>query len=562
VTSDELSLGEIQEIMSGAVPDRPAIRWRGTTVTHRDLTRRSRLVANLLVERGLGNVTERSQLEPWQSGQDFVGVYLRNRPEYLEAILASFKARCVPFNINYRYRADEIGQLFTEAPPKALFYEADLAGIVAELQPGLPPGIVLIEVTSSLPDAPGGASLSGAVAYDEVVRSGQASPVPVVASPDDLYVVFTGGTTGQPKAVMWRQADAVVSALHGPSKSASDPRPTRDAIVDELSPPNRIVLPAAPFMHGGGQWTALGNLLNGATVVIQDVVHRLEPADIWSTVERERVSLLMITGNAYGVPLVDELARAAYDLRSLRVILTGAVAMTDDVKSSLLRSLPGVRIVETIGASESGTHLQSSTKDPQATPTVYEPSPDTVVLNEDRSAYLQPGDPEPGWLARVGQIPLGYLGDRERTEATFPSLNGVRHAVVGDRALLLADGRIEFLGRESATINSGGEKIFNEEVEKAIASFPEVYDVVVTGRDHPRWGQEVVALVQLRPGALLDADQLKERVSQRLARYKVPRRVVFVDEIPRSHVGKADYVWARARAAALSPAGEAPDGDT
>jgi acyl-CoA synthetase (AMP-forming)/AMP-acid ligase II len=534
-----LGLAEVQELVSAAVPDRAAIRWRGATTTHGQLTDRTRRLANALLEAGLGAVTERSELEPWECGQDFVGVFSQNRPEYLEALLGACKARCVPCNLNHRYRPAELRQLFATAPPKAIVYEAAFALAVRSALADLPEGVVLVEVGGAAE-----AAIPRAIPYEELLAGSSAAVPPTTPSPDDCYVVFTGGTTGTPKAVLWRQADAFASALHGAVPAVGDSRHPRDVVVEAIAPTPRVVLPVAPFMHGGGQWTALGALLAGDTVAIQGVVDRLDGADVWATVEAERVKLLFITGNAFAVPLLEELAVRSYDLSSLRVLLTGAVAMTDDVKRSLLEAVPGVRIVETIGASESGTHLRNVAATHPDGAKVFTPSPDTVVLDETLTRCLEPGHPGVGWLARAGRIPLGYLGDPDATRTTFPSIGGVPHSVSGDRARLRADGALEFLGRDSATINTGGEKVFAEEVEAALAASPEVADVVVTGREHPRWGQEVVAIVALHAGASVDADELRARAGEVLARYKVPKQVLFVDAVQRNPIGKPDYAWA------------------
>ena len=554
----ELGLGEIQEIVSARVPERAAFRWRGRSYTHAALTDRSRRLANAFVAAGLGSVTERSELQRWETGQDFVGIMMYNRPEFIESLFGCFKARCVPFNINYRYGADEIRELLRAAPTRALVFESAFAATIDELADDLD-GVLLIEVT-----ADGTPAVAGAVDFESLLAAASAEVPARACSPDDLYVVFTGGTTGRPKAVMWRQGDVFSAALGGPERKPGDRRPADELVIEAISKVNRFVLPAPPFMHGGGQWVALGNLLAGNTVVIQDVVDRLDVADVCRTIEGEHVGLMLITGNAYGIPLIEEIERAPYDLSSLLVIVTGAVAMSAEVKTALLRLLPHARVVETVGTTESGTQLRSVTSASTADPGAFDASADTVVLSEDRQEVLPRGHRHPGWLARRGRVPLGYLGDADKTLATFPEIDGVRYSVPGDRVLLLSSGEIRFLGRDSATINTGGEKVFAEEVEDAIAECPEVYDVVVAGRAHPRWGQEVVAIVSLRDGASIGEAEIKGHVGDRLARYKVPKQVLIVDRVQRNDVGKPDYVWAEqqaiaaaAQAAAMSSTGEA-----
>jgi 3-oxocholest-4-en-26-oate---CoA ligase len=546
----ELSLSDVQELVAAVVPDRDALRWRGQGLTHGQLTDTSRQLANYFLEQGLGSVIDRDALAPWESGQDFVGILLYNRPEYIVSLFGALKARCVPYNINYRYGPEEIRQLLEASPTKALVYQPDFAEVLARCTSSLPSDAVLIEVGGS-----GDPLLPGAVSYEQILATSSTRSPSTSTSPDDLYVIFTGGTTGNPKAVMWRQADAWYSALSGPEVPSSSPSALREIVRESVRERPRIILPAPPLMHGGGQWATLTNVLRGNTVVMQSVVDRLDPGDIWSTIERERVYMMLITGNAYGIPLLDDLTKHHYDLGSLRLIITGAVAMTQDIKQGLMERLPGLRIIETIAASESGSHLSNvtdtdSSSDSEA-PKTFVPSDDTVVLNDDRSGQLGHESGAEGWLARRGRVPLGYLGDPDRTRTVFPVLDGVRYSVPGDRVRLLATGEIQFLGRDSVTINSGGEKVFAEEVEHALLQSPEVSDALVTGRKHERWGQEIVAFVHLKEGAIISTSDLRARVAEQLARYKVPKVIDFVDEIPRSPAGKADYRWAKQRAETL-----------
>src|ERR1700722_1075606 len=335
--------------------------WRRKVLTHRQLTDRSRRLANFFLARGLGHVTPRAELQSWESGQDFVGVLSHNRPEYIEATFGAFKARCVPFNINFRYGPAEMRELFAAAPTRALVYEAPFADVVAAVRADLPPDVLLIEVGGG-----GAPQVEGALDYEAVLEGSSGDPVAATPSPDDLYVLFTGGTTGRPKAVLWRQGDAYVINLGGPRRWAGEDRPYEELVLTAIAPRPRVALPAPPFMHGGGQWVALTNILSGDLVAIQDVVDHLDCADIWKTVERERVNMMLVTGNAHGVPLLEELAVHDYDLESLRAIVTGAVLMTAEVKEALLAALPGVQIVETVGATESGTHLRNVARESAA----------------------------------------------------------------------------------------------------------------------------------------------------------------------------------------------------
>jgi fatty-acyl-CoA synthase len=295
--------------------------------------------------------------------------------------------------------------------------------------------------------------------------------------------------------------------------------------------------------------------VEGGTVVFPAVVDRLDPVDVWSTVERERIDLVLLVGEAFARPLADELERGAYDTSSVRVVLTGGMALTERTGRRLAELLPAATIVDTVGASEAGAQLRrtSSQADDAHRAMAFEPLAGTRVLDEHRAGVLAPGHEGVGWLARAGRIPHGYLGDQARTEAVFPVVAGERVAVPGDRARHLADGRIVLLGRDSVSVNTGGEKVFVEEVEEALAGHPAVLDVVVVGRPSDRWGAEVVAVIRLRPDASVTDAALREWCGRDLARFKVPRGFVRVDEIRRSPAGKADYGWALDVARAAAP---------
>jgi fatty-acyl-CoA synthase len=302
-------------------------------------------------------------------------------------------------------------------------------------------------------------------------------------------------------------------------------------------------------MHGAGHWVAFQGWDRGNPVVVQSVVDRLDPADVWATIEREGVSFLQIVGDAFARPLIAELDAHDYDLSKLAIILSGGAALSVTAKEQLLERLPHVMVIDGVGSSEAGGQMSHiSTKDTGASTGDFTPIAGSVVLDEDLSRVLEPGHEGLGWLAKGGRIPLGYLGDPEKTARTFPTVDGARYSVPGDRARLRADGIIELHGRDSVTINSGGEKIFAEEVEAAIMGHPAVFDVVVCGRPSEQWGSEVVALVQLREGAGADAEGIRAEAAKHLARYKLPKAVVFLPEIVRSPSGKADYRWAKATA--------------
>ena len=533
-----LNLAVIHEAIAERHPERECLVFRDRRFTWSEMTDRTRRLAQLLRKHGLGCHAERDTLENWESGQDHVALYLYNGNEYLEGMLGAFKARCVPINVNYRYVDEELVYLFGNSKAKAVVYHAVFAPTLARIRERVPQVKLWIQVG----DESGEALLPGALDYETALGAARPDP-PEGLSPDDLYALYTGGTTGMPKGVLWRQEDIFRSALY------TRPVESLDQVLARAERGDIRSLPAPPFMHGAAHWAAFNYWSLGGTVLVQSETRRLDPHDIWSTVERERATALTMVGDAFGRPLLDELVRRDYDLSSLRLITSGGAILTAALKAEFLERLPGVRILDTLGSSESGSQgVQSARGGGTASTGDFELVSDNTVLKEDLSGPVEPGSGEQGWLARAGRVPLGYLDDPEKSQRTFPTVDGVRYAVPGDRAELEADGTLRLLGRDSVTINTGGEKVFAEEVEHALKHHPAVYDTVVVGTPHDRFGQQVTALVQLREGETPSEDALLAVARAHVAGYKLPRRFVFVDGITRSPSGKADYRWAKARA--------------
>ena len=517
--------------------------FRDRRLTWADLTERTRRLANHLLGAGLGDVTERAALAGHESGQDHLAIYLYNGNEYLEAMLGALKARVAPLNVNYRYTADELRHLLEDARAAAVIVHSRLAPTLAEVLPLLPRLRVVLQVA----DDSGNGLLPGATWYEDALAAASPDRPAVTWSPDDLYILYTGGTTGMPKGVLWRNADAMIECFGG-SPTARD----LDAFVAEAGAGFRALI-TPPLMHGAGHWVALRILLGGGTVFLPSQPQRFDPANVWKLVERERIDFLLIVGDAFARPLLDELGRRSYDTSSLNVILSGGVGLSVEHKRELLEHLPTVMIVDGMGSSEAGGQLAHVSTASGAATGTFPARRGNHVLSADLTRLLRPGDEELGWLAKSGRLALGYLGDAEKTACTYRVVDGVRYAVPGDRARALADGSIELYGRDAVTINSGGEKIFAEEVEAAIKSHAGVYDCVVAGRPSERWGNEVVAIVRRRDSAEPSADDLLAAAARHLARYKLPKRIVFVDEIVRSPSGKPDYGWARRIAAEPRP---------
>jgi len=534
----EFSVAEIHEAIAATRPDAECLVFRDRRFTWRDVTDRTRRLANHLIGAGLGVTTERSELAGHESGQDHLAVYLHNGNEYLEAMLGAFKARVAPFNVNYRYVAEELRYLLTDSMASAIVVHSQFAPTLREVMDDLPALRVILQV----PDESGNGLLPGAVWYEDALAASSAAKPPVEWNPDDLYILYTGGTTGMPKGVLWRNGDANVECFGG------SPAETMDEIVAAADGSLKALL-APPFMHGAGHWMAFRTWNLGGTIYIQSIPERLDPADIWQLVERERLNFLLIVGDAFARPLLDDLDAASYDLQSLTVLLSGGAPLSAGLKEEFLHHLPSLIIVDGLGSSEAGGQLAQVSVGSTATTGTFAISPGNHVLSADLDRELQPGDDELGWLAKSGRLALGYLGDAAKTERAYPVIDGVRYAVPGDRARLRADGVVELHGRDSVTINSGGEKIFAEEVEAAIKAHADVYDCVVAGRASDRWGFEVVAVVRLRAGCVADEASLLAEAERHIARYKLPKAFVFVDDVVRSPSGKADYRWAKEVAA-------------
>ncbi|MBY8861358.1 AMP-binding protein [Nocardia sp. CA2R105] len=540
--------------IAAATPERDCIVFRDRRLTYRDVAGRVNRLANLLLSHGITVHRPRAELQPWESGQDHVALYLYNGNEYLEGMLGAATARAASLNVNYRYVEAELTYLLNDSSPRTIIYHARFAPTLAAVLGSLrnPPALLL-----QVADESGNALLPGALDYEDALAASSAEAPATAPDPDDLYMVYTGGTTGMPKGTLWAQSAILESALAAfLPEGFFDVTSLAGGVDRAVASERRVVLPLPPLMHAAAQWIALAGLLSGGAVVFPDVVDRLDPATVWKVIDGEGVQLMNLVGNSFATPLCDEFERGGYHGRSLQLVGTGGAVASASVKDRILRLLPHVAIADVAGSSETGSQLSNlSTSAAPAISGVFTPAPGSCVVDEDHRRILAPGDPETGWLGRYGAIPFGYLGDRAKTERTFPVVDGRRVALPGDRARHLADGSIELLGRDSVTINSGGEKIFAEEVEEALIVHRAVADVVVVGRPSERWGSEVVAVVQLLSGFDLADAELLTDVAGRLARYKLPKAIVRVDEVVRSPAGKADYRWA-AEIAAQDPSAQ------
>lgn len=531
--------------VAAAIGDRILVTQGDKQYTYAEILDRSTRLASYLHSRGLGCHTERSSLPGHEVGQDLLGIYAYNGNEYIESMLGAWTARVAPFNVNYRYVKAELQYLLDDAGATALIYHSAFAPRVAEVLPELPHLKVLIQIANGS----GHELLPGAVDYETVIASSSPEPPPVEPSPDDLYVLYTGGTTGMPKGVLWRQRDIFVTSFGGRNLVTGEVMGSVDEIVTRAAEnPGTKLMILPPLMHGAAQWGVMTAMTTGQSLVFASVVDRLDADEVVRTVEREKVSVVTVVGDAIARPLLAAIESRKADVSSLVAIANGGALLTPSIKERLINALPNGMVIDGVGSSETGAQMHHMSMSGAVSTGKFNAGPDTFVAAEDLSSILPPGHEGIGWLAQRGYVPLGYKGDAAKTAATFPVIDGVRYAVPGDRARHLEDGSIELLGRESVTINSGGEKIFAEEVEMALASHPSVADVVVAGRPSERWGQEVVAVVALAEGASTDEAELISHAAQSIARYKLPKAVVFREAIQRSPAGKADYRWARQQA--------------
>jgi acyl-CoA synthetase (AMP-forming)/AMP-acid ligase II len=535
----EFNLADLFERAVDAFGDRDYLLAEGGRRTYAEMEERANRLAHHLAAHGVGP-------------GDHVGIYAYNSVEWVEALWAVFKLRAVWVNINYRYVDDELRYLFDNADLVALIYQREFAPRVAAVRDQLPQ----LRHSLVIEDGTGAEAIGvGSVGYEEALASASPERDFAPRSGRDLYLLYTGGTTGMPKGVVWRHQD-VFFALGGGIDPRSSERVVRPEEMVEKGRAGAVIsLPIAPLMHGATQWAVMGGSFIGNKVVL---VSRFDPHNVWQLIEKEQVNVLMVTGDAMARPLVEALETpgASYDVSSLLAVVSTAAIFSPTVKDAFFRRLPNLVITDAIGASETGSNglvlVQPDKTAMKGGPTV-QPIAGSVVLDDELEPVV-PGSGVVGKLARMGDIPVGYYKDPEKTAATFLEADGVRYAIPGDFATVEADGTITLLGRGSQSINSGGEKIFPEEVESAVKSHPDVYDAVVVGVPDERWGQRVAAVVQPRPGAAVALEPIQTHCRTLLAGYKVPRQLHVVETIQRSPSGKPDYPWALRAATATTPA--------
>ncbi|MEV5651073.1 acyl-CoA synthetase [Nocardia sp. NPDC052254] len=522
-----LNLADLFEAAADAVPDRIALACGGERITYRQLDRRANQLAHQLLSRGVG-------------AGDHVGVHMRNSLEFVESLLGCLKIGAVPININYRYTEKELEYLYDNAQLVALIIDGDLCPAAAAVLPRCPR---LRHVLVLAPDP--AVRFTGVVVddYDVSVRTRSTAREFAVRSADDRFIVYTGGTTGMPKGVVWRQEDFYMAALHG-GNHYGDPYLDTDALAAAVRANEFPVsfLLTAPLMHGAAMYSLFAGFFMGSKQVL---MRNYDPVEALELIDAEKIMCVMVVGDAICRPLADaiEAHRDTYDLSSVVMIGSGGALWSKSVREKLTELLPNTYMRDGFGSSESGV---DGTVDVGEDGTLRIPAGPNITVVDERLRPIAAGTRETGYIARRGNVPLGYFNDPVKSAATFPVVDGVRMSVLGDMGRVEADGTIVLLGRGSTCINSGGEKVFPEEVEQALKSHPAVMDALVAGAPDEKFGERVAAVVELREGCQdTSMADLVAHCRNEIAGYKVPRALVVVPSVVRSPSGKADYRWAR-----------------
>jgi acyl-CoA synthetase (AMP-forming)/AMP-acid ligase II len=537
------NLADLFESVADAIPDREVVVSPARRLTFRELDERANALAHALAALGV-------------SAGDHIGLQLLNGSEYLEGMLAAFKISAVPVNVNFRYVEAELRHLYDDADLVAVIHHRQFAPRVAAAADGATTvkHLICVEDGSGADGAPGAIDYEAALAGENTDR-----PDGSQRSGDDHYIAYTGGTTGMPKGVVWRQEDIFFAAMGGgdPFQMGNFIK-TPDELVERINEVGGAIMTIPPLMHVSAQWGVYHQMFSGSRVVFPPQ-GPFDADTILSLIASEGVNILTIVGDAMAQPIADAIERAEsagsrYDVSTLIVIGSGGAVLSTTAKSRLATLLPNIMIVDGFGSSETGivgSKLHAA-GDTSTTPT-FTVNEQTQVLGEDGKP-VTPGSGQVGRVARRGHLPLGYYKDEAKTKTTFVEVDGERWVLPGDNATVEADGTVVLLGRGSTSINTGGEKVYPEEVETALMTSPDVADVVVVGLPDDRWGQRVVAVVAAAPGATPSLDALREHSRTALAGYKLPRELIVVDAVERTPAGKADYKWARATAEAKTSA--------
>lgn len=538
-----LNLADLFEHAVDAAPAKVSVQVGDRTVTYAELERESNKLAHFLAGRGIGK-------------GDHVGLYSKNSVEHVIALLAILKIRAVAINVNYRYVTGELEYLFDNADLKALVHDRVYAPLVAEVAPRLADLTTFVAVPNPLePDDDSDLSAFGGVTLEEALAGQSEARDFGERSPDDIHVIYTGGTTGFPKGVMWRHEDFWRVLGGGIDFMTGAPLEEYDQ-SKQASGDGLITLPLSPLMHGGAQASLLMHLFAGQVTILEP---KFDPVRTWEIVDREKVQMMFMTGDAMAVPLIDAYEAGGFDGQSLFAIASSAAIFSKAVKERWMKAFPNAVFTDSIGSTETGfqgTGLQDASALSTDGPVVTAGAHTAVIGDDGHPLDLAADVGKIGRTARKGHVPVGYYKDPEKSAKTFVEIDGERYAIPGDYARVETDNRLTLLGRGSNCINTGGEKVYPEEVEAAIKAHPEVYDTLVVGIPDERYGQAVAAVVQPRAGATIELEGLRTFLRAHLSGYKLPRALTIVDEVPRNATGKAQYPKAKEIALATQASAE------
>jgi acyl-CoA synthetase (AMP-forming)/AMP-acid ligase II len=522
-----MNYGDILDAVATVVPqDRPALIHGDKVTSWAEMTARSNSLAHNLLANGA---------EPG----DKVAFYTRNRPEYVEGIVAAFKARLTHVNVNYRYIENELLYLLDNADATICIFSGEFTGHVEKIRSQLPGVTQWVQIDDGYPQ------MDGAIAYEDYATQGDASPLDIQREPTDQLFIYTGGTTGMPKGVMW-SLDALWNVLGAGGNARFGIPPCQDLaehverVAANLKP--AVSLPLPPLMHGTGLLSGVGAIAAGGTVITL-TSKSFEAELALSLIDKHKVTTISIVGDAFARPLVEFLDANPnkYDISSVAAITSSGVMWTRDVKAGLLRHNENLLLADGFSSSEAiGLGSSVMTKDESIEVAKFTIGPKCKVFTED-GREVAPGSDESGMVAVCGFLPDGYYKDQEKTDKTFKVYDGVRYSIPGDFVKVELDGSLTLLGRGSNCINTAGEKVFPEEVEEALKFHDSVADCLVVGVADEKWGQSITAVVELNPGYTLEEIELKDFSRQHLAAYKIPKRIFMRESLERAPNGKADY---------------------
>lgn len=532
-----VNFASIWEAIADATPDAPAVIHGTRRISWRDYDLRAARLAQALLDAGLGPHSK-------------VGMYLYNSPEYCETNFAAMKIRGIPINVNYRYLDEELAYLIDNSDMEGLVYHSSLGDRVAAVRSRAQRVKLFVEVDDGAPQS-GACESVGAVGYDAIQRT--VAPARRIAPQgDEIYMLYTGGTTGMPKGVMYSMQDFAGFFLKTYPSMIGQPKIEDAALLPEIAKKTRadgtawVSMSGPPLMHGTGCWLGMmvPHMLGGTAVLLES--KSLDPVELWSVVERERVNLVVVVGDAFAKPLLRTLEEAPgrFELSCLKLMVSSGTMFSLEVKQGLVKHIPELAIVDVLGSTEGGMGQSTVRAGMSAETARFKLNPTTKVFTEDGREVV-PGSGEVGLVANGGMVPLGYYKDPEKSARTFREVNGVRYSFPGDMATVEADGRITLLGRGSNCINTGGEKVFPEEVEEALKTHPAVEDSLVFGVPDERFGQRVVGVAALAKGATDTPAAILAETKRHLAHYKIPKELLVVERVPRAPNGKPDYATAK-----------------